>query len=478
MNKKKVLHTLTLLLVFAAAVTGCKKFLDVNVNPTLNSDATIQELLPVALFYTAESSYNQAYIACQYIQQTGSARTSGDLDSQMQANNSAGWSQFYLYVLPQLNLIIKKGESEKAPAYIGISKTVLAYNLGLITVSWENVPWSQADKENYAAPYDSQESVYKSIQKLLEEGITDLQKNTGTKPGADDLIYAGDLGKWIKLAYTLKARFALHLSVKNPGQAAQQALDALPKGLANNSDDFELMYNTKNLSPWYSNVALSNNTQNFSITHCATFIDLMNGKGGTAFDPRLPKVAALRGSLTQYSGVNPGTGAGATVDFTTACWHSNIRSPIEMVTYAEAKAIEAEARFILNGGTITTKGTTAQGYEAYLEIIKANMKNIGVADTDMRAYSAHPSVNTGADNLTLSHILTEKYKAMFLIGDIWTDYRRYDYLKMPVPANLNVDLQGKFIQRFNYPTSETTRNSNAAKQNIKPLTEKMWMFTK
>lgn len=475
---KKVLYKLTLLLLaFAAAVTSCKKFLDVNVNPNLNSDATLQELLPTAIFYTAESSYNQAYIACQYIQQIGSARTSGDLDSQMQADNADGWSQFYLYVLPQLNLIIKKGQSEKAPAYIGISKTLLAYNLGLITVSWENVPYSQADKENFAATYDSQETVYKAIQKLLEEGITELQKNTGTKPNADDLIYAGDLGKWIKLAYMLKARFALHLSVKNPKQAAQAALDALQKGFANNSDDFELLYNAKNLSPWYSNVALSNNTQNFSITHCATFIDMMNGNGGTAVDPRLSKVAALRKSMTQYSGVKPGTGAGASVDFTTACWHSNINSPIEMLTYSEAKAIEAEARFILNGGTIATKGTTTQGYEAYLEIIKANMKNTGVADTDMTAYLSHASVNVGADNLTLSQILAEKYKAMFLIGDSWTDYRRYDYLNMPVPANLNVDLQGKFIQRFNYPASETSRNSGVAKQNIKPLTEKMWMFT-
>lgn len=476
---KKIYHKCTLLLVaLATLLTSCKDFLDVNVDPTLKGDAAIQELLPTALFYTSESSYYQAYIACQYVQQIGSARALGDLDSQVQADNSTGWSQFYLNIFPHLNLMISKGQSGNAPAYVGISKTLMAYNLGLLTTSWENIPYSQADQKNFAPVYDTQQSVYTAIQKLLDEGIIELQKNTGTKPGADDLIYAGDLAKWTKFAYTLKARFALHLSVKNSQQAAQAALDAVQKGFASNADDFELMYNTKNLSPWYSRVALANTTGNITITHSATFIDLMNGKGGTVVDPRLPKLATLRKSQTEYLGVNPGTGAGASVDFTTGSWSSNINSPIEMVTYSEAKAIEAEARFILNGGTVTSKGTTAPGYDAYLEIIKANMKNVGVSDADMIAYTSNARINVGAANLTLSQILAEKNKAMFLIGDIWTDFRRYDYLNMPVPANLNVDLQGKFIQRFNYPTSETTRNSDVAKQNIKPLNEKMWMFTK
>lgn len=476
---KNTFHRYAFVLVaWITMLAACQNFLDVNVDPTLRGDASLQELLPPALFYTAESSYYQAYIACQYIQQIGSARSAGDLDSQMQNDNSAGWSQFYLNTLPPINLMISKGRSENAPAYAGISKILLAYNLGLVTVSWENAPYSQADQKNFAATYDSQESIYASIQKLLQEGIAELQKNTGTKPGADDLIYAGDLTKWIRLGYTLKARFALHLSVKNPQQAAQSALDAVLQGFSSNADDFELNYNDKNLNPWYSRVALANSTGNISITHSATFIDMMNGRRGMPVDPRLPKLAALGKSSTEYLGARPGTGTGYSVNFTVASWNSNINSPLEMATYSEAKALEAEARFILNGGTLGTKGTTAQGYAAYLEIINANMRNMRIADDAIAAYISNPLTDVGAANLTLSNILAEKNKAMFLNGDIWTDFRRYDYLNMPVPANLNVDLQGKFIQRFNYPASETTRNSDAAKQNIKPINEKMWMFVK
>jgi len=466
-----------LLVALTSVLAACQKFLDINVDPTLKGDASLRELLPPALFYTGEASYYQALAACQYIQQIGSVLGPDGLDSQTQYDNSDGWHQFYLNTLPPINLMIGKGQSENAPAYAGIAKILLAYNLGLVTVSWENVPYSQADQKNFAPAYDSQQSIYASVQKLLQEGIEELQKNTGAKPGADDLIYAGDLSKWIKLAYTLKARFALHLSVKNPQQAAQSALDAALKGFSSNADDFELNYNAKNLNPWYSRVALANSTGNFSVTHSAAFIDMLKGRSPLK-DPRLPKLAALQNGHTEYQGAKPGEGTGATVNFATNSWNSNIRSPLEMATYAEVKALEAEARFILHGGTPNTKGTTAQGYAAYLEIINANMKNMRIADDSIAAYLSNPLTDVGAANLTLSDILAEKNKAMFLNGDMWTDFRRYDYLNMSVPANLNVDLQGKFIQRFTYPASETTRNSDAAKQNIKPINEKMWMFVK
>lgn len=471
-------YCLGLFAAVAVGFTSCKDFLDVNTNPTLKGDVTIQELLPTAEFYTSEVSYNQAYITCQYSQQIGSNTAPGGLDSQEETENSTGWTNFYLNVLPQLNLVITKAQTEAAPAYVGVAKILLAYNLGIATTNWENIPFSQADQKNFAPTYDSQQSVYTNIQKLLDEAIVELQKNTGTKPSTDDIIYNGDLTKWTKLAYTLKARFAMHLSVKNPTQAAQNALLALQNGFKSNDDDFQLTYNSKNLGPWYSRVALANTTGNLSITHSATLIDLMNGKSNGVIDPRLGKIATLRRNQITYSGVSPGTGGGSSVDLTKDSWHSGLNSPLQFVTYAEAKAIEAEARFIINGGTITSKGTTTEGYNAYIEMIRSNMKKIGVSDSDISKYFTNTSIQIGATELTMSHILAEKLKAMFLIGDIWTDIRRYQYAIIPAPANLNVDLQGLRIQRMIYPASETSRNSANAKLNTKLFNEPMWMFSK
>ncbi|WP_229206706.1 SusD/RagB family nutrient-binding outer membrane lipoprotein [Dyadobacter crusticola] len=459
-------------------LAGCNNFLDINVDPTLKAEASLQELLPTAQFYTGEASYQQAYVACQYAQQLGNAIGANGIDTYAETDNILGWTNTYLYVVPQLNAIIQKGTSESAPAYVGIAKVLLAYNLGLATVSWENIPYSEADQKNFTPAYDTQQQIYESMQRLLDEAVVELTKNSGTKPATDDLIYGGDTSKWTKLAYSLKARYAMHLSKKNPQAAAQAALDALAKGMEGNEDDFQLQYNSKNLNPWYSRVAIPNTTSNLSVTFTNTFVDLMNGTKQAVVDPRLPKVISLKGSQTVYAGVVPGSGSGSTVDLTAQSWHSGINSPLVMMPYSELAAIEAEARFLLNGGSETSAGTTAQGYGAYLEMITSNMQKVGVSNADIATYIASAPVNPGAGKLTLKHIITEKFKAMLLIGDIWTDIRKYDYLDFPMPTNVNPDLQGSRIQRMRYPDSEITRNSKSVEANQKDPAVPMWLFTK
>lgn len=476
---KKLNNIYTIMLVLTMTfLSGCDSFLDVNVDPTLKGDATVQELLPTAQLYTSEVSYQQAYFACQYAQQLGSNLGTNGTDSYAEAENATGWSNLYLYVIPQLNLLIQKGEKDGAPAYVGIAKTMMAYNLGIAAVNWENIPYSQADRKNFTPAYDSQQTIYASIQKLLDEGIAELAKSSGAKPGSDDMIYGGDLAKWTRLAYTLKARFAMHLSAQNPQTAAQAAVTALQNGMKSNADDFQLPYNSKNLSPWYSRVALANSTSNLSVTYGSTYVDLLNGKTHGVVDPRLPIVVTLKNNQTVYQGVAPGSGAGSTVDFNVKAWHSNINSPIVMVTYAETKALEAEARFLLNNGTITSKGTTTDAYNAYLEIARANMQKLGVSNDAINAYLSSPLIGIGSAELTLKRIILEKYKALFLIGDIWTDVRKYNYLDFPMPNNANPELEGKRIQRMKYPSSESTRNSKNVEANFKDPEVSMWLFTK
>jgi len=478
MNLRKI--NLLLIIGLITVVSGCDNYLDVNVDPTLKPDATVQELLPTAEFYSSEASYQQAYFACQYAQQISSNLGTNGTDTYAESENATGWSNLYLYVIPQLNAVIRKGQTDDIPGYVGIAKTLLAYNLGLATVNWENVPFSKADQEpkNFQPAYDTQQEIYATIQRLLDEGIIELAKNSGTKPGTDDLIYNGDLTKWTKLAYSLKARYFMHLSNKNPKQAAENALAALQKGMTSNADDFQMPYNTKNLSPWYSRVALANSTGNLSVTYGSTFVDLMNGKVQTVVDPRLGKVVTLKTGQTTYNGVFPGSNLGSTVDFTIRSWHSSITSPILMMTFSEVKAIEAEARFLANDGNSTSKGSTEAAYAAYLNIARSNMVKVGVAEADITAYLAAATVNVGATQLTLFNILREKYKAMFLIGDIWTDLRKYDYWDFPLPQNINPDLQGRRIQRMKYPSSELTRNTANAEANQKTPATPMWFSSK
>jgi hypothetical protein len=91
---------------------------------------------------------------------------------------------------------------------------------------------------------------------------------------------------------------------------------------------------------------------------------------------------------------------------------------------------------------------------------------------EKNAYLADPIVAPGIAAFTIDHIFKEKYVAMFLHPESWTDARRYDYkykdFTLPQGALLNT-----FIRRVNYPTSELSRNA-ANVPNITSLTEKLY----
>jgi hypothetical protein len=467
------------------SVTNCESYLggDTNIDPNKTNDASLNTLTPTILFFSANATQSAAAISSSYIQQIGSLVASGT-DSHLRSTFDGVWVNLYLNIIPNANEMIKKANSLNAPHYSGLAKVVLAYNLGLATTIWENIPYKSSDNQltDFAPKYDSQEEIYKDIQRLLNEAITELGAAESLfKPGTDDIVFKGNISLWLKTAHTLKARFLLHTAKKTGAAAAYTAiLDALSKGIKANTEDFQLIYTDRNISPWHS-VALANNTGNLSTTFGGQFMNLMNGTIQEIVDPRVSLLAFKNVAADPlFKGTNPGTGAGATTVYNDRTnfygWNFSSLAPLQMITYAEAKFIEAEVRLLQNGG----KGTP-DAYLAYLDGIRANMSKIGVSAANITTFTAHPKIAVGAENLNPTHILSEKYKALFLNPEAWTDLRRYDYNNtilpgLSLPANHNPDLKGKWIQRAAYPTSETSRNSAVATQNFRDLDVKMWIF--
>lgn len=470
---------------------GCDSYLggDVNIDPsrTTESNISLPGLLSTTIFYTSDSHYGASSIANRFIQQIADVITDG-VDVQREQSIPGVWTNIYLNTIPNLNVMIKKAQAENQPFYTGTAKILMATNLGLATNMWENVPYSQADKGTegtFRPSYDTQEQVFRNIQTLLDEGIaalTPIATQTTARP--DDMAYNGNVARWIRLAWTLKARYALQLSRKGAPAAATAALAALANGMQANADDFQLIYTGRNFNPWHSNVALANNTGNLSITHGAYLINQMNGTSGGVLDPRLPLIAARPATATTWVGVTAGrgTGSGSNVSFNVNTWQSTQTAPIQLCTFAEAKFIEAEARFISNGGTTTSRGTVAAAYAAWQDGIRANATKIGVSATDANAFVNNALLNVGAANLTLANIMSQKYVALFLQPEVWTDMRRYGYdtnvyRNLALPENLTPDLQGRWIQRMSYPSSENSRNTEVARANFKAIGVPMWMFS-
>jgi hypothetical protein len=463
---------------------SCDKYLDINDDPNRVNKAPLSTQLTGTMTATADNHYTAAVTISQITQHMASAAANGSTDTHNEIRLGTLWSGTYLNAMTNLNDIVKLSGERSAPHYAGIAKVLMAVNLGLTTDIWGDAPFGQAfslEKAFYPA-YDNQQTLYTNIQSLLDAAILDLAQPTSVfKPtAADDVIYGGNLAKWTKLAKALKARYAIHLTKKGGAAAATATLAALTGALADNTDDCQIVYNTTtNLNRWHQ-LSLALNTGNTSIRPSEQLADAMNGTTYGVWDPRLPIMTGVRTAITNtWKGNINGAGTGGVLDILVTNWYSMATSPILVMTFAEQKFIEAEARFIANGGNATSTGANAETYKAYLDGIDAHMKKIGVPDTGRTRYLAAPQVAVGAANLKMSHIMTEKWKALFLHAEAWTDMRRYDYSgniykDLTLPSNHNPSLGGQWIRRAEYPLDEFSRNGEQVRKVVQPASAKLW----
>jgi hypothetical protein len=131
-----------------------------------------------------------------------------------------------------LRVLIDLGTETDNMAYAGIAKILKAYTYSLIVDLWGDVPYFEAATPGIIHPvFDDDQAIYQDLFSLLDEGIDDLQNTESENPvlpGEDDLIYGGDLDKWIRAANTIKLK--LFNQVRLTGLYNQAAVDALLAG--------------------------------------------------------------------------------------------------------------------------------------------------------------------------------------------------------------------------------------------------------
>jgi hypothetical protein len=476
MKKMKHIKILILSLLLVVTATSCKDFFDVNEpsNVVGETELELNLLMPSAQYYTAMMQYNEAFSIGQVQQHIASYFDHG-IDQHYESSVSSVWTLYYTKALYVLNKMEQLADQENAVHYKGAIHTMKALTLGMATDLYGDIPYFEASQgSNFLQPgVDTQDMLYDEIQTLLSTAISefDAQDNSGLSNLLGDGIYNGDLGKWKRLAYTLKARYAMHLTKRNGSvAAANEALGYLANGFTSNNDDFQLAFNEKQKNPWHTSVVLASNTGNVSVLFSEQLIDYMNGTSypTAAPDPRLFDYADNGGAATFEGAENGNTGltsAGtpANAVFNENSYYFQQNSPLVLVSYAEALFLKAEAEFLANGGTTTSTGSTQAAYDAYKMGIEANMNKIGINAALRDAYLTDPVIDVGVANLKLEHIMKEKYIALLLNPEVFTDMRRYDFSTnvfkdLSLPANQNPDIAGDWFKRAIYPTSELSKN--------------------
>jgi hypothetical protein len=198
--------------------SSCKKIVeDVNVSPNSPTEAPADLILngaQVSSIVLHEGDY--ARLSCMWSQSvTGVDRqylalntyvtTAGDYDNT--------WSVAYRGVIAPCKIIIEKSTLINNKLMTGIAQVMQAQAFGTLTSLFGDIPFAEAgDSDQYPEPkFDKQTDVYAGIQLLLDQAISNLSSGVGISPGAQDIFYGGNAQKWKRAAYTLKARYYLHV---------------------------------------------------------------------------------------------------------------------------------------------------------------------------------------------------------------------------------------------------------------------------
>lgn len=377
------------------------------------------------------------------------------------------WGQLYQALYNCKEIQTKFGAEN--PYYSGMADVMAAMNWGILTDLWGDVPFSEAlqAQVNYQPKYDAQRDVVVGILKMLDEGIAKLGQNRDANtflPGRDDLVYGGDAASWIKLAYSLKARYQNRLS-KTSLYNANDVLESLSKGIQNSSEDFVSKHASGGMdrNQWND---FQNNRPGY-ILASATLIDAMQERPTDLrvyayFDTILTR-GQLEGSpVDDPSASSSEWGnylAGDVIDIIrddTGRAISVLRDPsksVRLVSFTEMKFIEAEVRARQGSGAETP--------------LNDAIRESCVTVTDGAYSGADIAVYAGA-TATLEKVMTEKWMALFGSLEPYNDYRKTGFPTLTVNPSGRLNVIPK---RYPTPQAERVGNRNAP---VPALTDPVW----
>lgn len=452
-------------------VQGCGDYFNLDDNPNLVTQPSVNSLLSTVTHKTGMNSYNVAYINTFYAQYFASPGIGTPGDTYQITNTSGTWNAVY-YAMADLHDMIAEAEKVGATLHSGVGKTLMAYHVALVTDTWGAGPYSDAfGKTATLTPtYDSEEQLYNTSLDLINAGIADLSSTSAsvTLTPTQDLIHGGNVSAWLKTAYAIKARLLNKVSKKS-SYDAQAVLTAIDNSYQSNADD-ATMGTFSGRNSWAS-TAISNLNNLLGGWLSDNFINHLNGDKYGVFDPRIEKIATKTITDT-YVGTRNGQGnIGAANTVHDESYINYLTSPVTgeaspffIITYPEMKFVEAEAAF--------RSGNRERAYSAYLKGIEASMSRLQVAAADRDAYISSSSVSVGESALTLYDIFREKYVATYLNSEGWNDVRRFDYqytdFRMPVGAATS-----NFIRRVSIPNDELSRNTANVPAEV-PLDTPLW----
>lgn len=482
MKNKFFKSILALTVIGAVAMSSCKKRLDdAYANPNATTRVPVESILPglIGNFLGSSSAAGSSYglggdglLVGRYIQFWETNTTLNDFDMMRGASGASDnmgsiWAMHYYGQGQNLNRMVEWATEEQKWDYVGVGYAIRAWAWLTLTNQYGDVILKQAFNTNLQQfNYDVQQDVYDTVRATCFRALDYLNTTGGNASQAnlalgDAYFYNGDVNKWKKFVYGVLARSYGYLSNKStykPDSVVKYANLAM----TTNADNATCKFAGTGISGTASYMGILRSNVG-TLRQSAFIADLMSGANPGPFngveDPRNWYLLRENTNGT-FKGINPnkGTSGLASADQPTNFWggtFSTTSAPANenacryifrntaefpIMTAAEMKFLKAEA--------LLRKGDNAGALTAYTEGISLNFDmlttnyatNVPTAKlitaTTKANYLARPEIVPAAANLTLTHIMLQKFIALYGFGmqEVWTDMRRYHYNQDNDPA--------------------------------------------
>ncbi|PVY39307.1 SusD/RagB family nutrient-binding outer membrane lipoprotein [Pontibacter virosus] len=346
---------------------------------------------------------------------------------------------------------------------LAVIEVMEVYTWSVLVNTFGDIPYSEALNRDIIYPtYDDDAAIYADLFARLDAAIATMNAEGAAGAGSfgsSDLIYGGNIARWLTFANSLKLKLGMTVADVNPERARTAASEAAPGVFKSAADQAVFRYTatTPNVNPVWSNLVQSGRND---FVPAATLVDRMNELN----DPRRAAYFTLHNgayvggiygnnnTYANFSKVNPTITA---PDF-----------PAILLGYEEIEFYLAEA---------AARGfITAAPGDHYRKAITASMAQWGVAEGQATAYLAQPrvaaylaamSVPGPANSLTelqREALGVQKWIALYERPfHAWTEFRRLDYPQLQAPDAQYRPAYNTVPVRYPYPPTERTLNPDA-----------------
>lgn len=391
----------------------------------------------------------------------------------------APFKSAFVEVMSAWNILRQKVDSTSA--LFGIGEIIKVTAMHKATDIYGPLPYRLFGLVN-PVPYDSQEDIYVSFFNELELATQILTEFDQANPHSDavaeyDLIYNGDIPRWIKFANSLRLRLAIRLSgVYDKAQKEAEAAVNNSYGVIELNDESPVMQTNSSHSFTYHNPIYSISSANGYEEDVmgATMDAYMTGYN----DPRLPKYF-LPAADGKFRGLRNGHKNGNIFKGDTNLSKPNVTdgTPYKWMNASEVYFLRAEGA--LRGWNM--KGTAG---ELYKKGIETSFEECGVSglteymNSELKpskydGYRSSPSISAPSNCIVkwnenagfeekLEKIITQKWIAIYPLGqEAWSEFRRTGYPRIyPIVHNESggVISSSEQIRRVPFPYSEYMGN--------------------